>query len=520
MERTLAALGNLWSTMVNLRRDRASGYLRVLERCVASDATRAGILLREHNMLIRVLDVFLGDEHAQVGISGSERVSIKSWCAHILEFDEAPSALLPLLRALVCATTSPPTPAPASPTTATATNINTSPKIAATSPKSTAPSAGAAPSAAVGPDSAATGTFASAATDTKSTPAPESVAAVASSSSSMDDGTGAVAMDTKGDRSAPALIERTAKEDELLRQALPRLLGLGLKARDSSAVGKILQHLCLENAELSEHVCLLIGQGLKDVDYDGALAYFRAAGILLQMTDPMADQRIASLMGHLTDAVLSSRKFWRVTEFSIEQLLLLAKKYERAKRWLHDQPLPFKSLCGWLNQNPTPPSIYGVGFGFGRHSYYDSYYARSIPRKLDEEETVLLRRDRTTYGNGMEWESLTTPTGPAADKLALMSAVLAGEPLPAPKDDPADVDPHARTFKLGSLYDCYTRSAWCVVRIARVSGAAGRVEVFFLGGFAEKWNETVEIGDSRLQALGFGSTRKQIDAAIAQNSSS
>jgi hypothetical protein len=292
-------------------------------------------------------------------------------------------------------------------------------------------------------------------------------------------------------------------DSQMLTEAIPHLLQLGIGAYEGALVGRILTHFCTEDPVVSTVVVNFIYEGLMANDFDLARGYLRACWSLIQVHDSKVEGRVNLVLAKLCSVIFRSRKYWRMVDFCIEHLLRMAKKSRLVCKWLLNRPVVIEQLMLWYDANPDPPS------------------ANTTFANESDEHLKLLKREAYTYSVADTAVNASDAGMTVAEKKKLLTSIRDGVEMPPPPkpdpmtvDDDRDTDLSERQFRVGDLCDFWCRGAkWFVARVVRVPPSGKRIEVGVVG-YIERWNETVDVSDPRIRTLGSRCSKEAVGQAL------
>jgi len=219
----------------------------------------------------------------------------------------------------------------------------------------------------------------------------------------------------------------------------------------------------------------LISLGIEEHHEDVVRCYFRILNAILAIRDSLSTKRLAVTLSSLMNVMESQQQFWKITDFCIEHLIRLAKKFDPAYLWLHNNGNKLSWMLDWLLLHPNPPR---TGEGMQMH-------------KPNRHESL-----GSSYG----------PTGISTiKKKAALDAIKDGMQLEKLLEPETDADLGDRTFTRLEWVDIRdTVNKWCLGQI--VDLAEGRVLVHY-DGWPSKWDEWLDVGSQRLAAAGKHTTK-------------
>jgi len=250
----------------------------------------------------------------------------------------------------------------------------------------------------------------------------------------------------------------------------------------------------------------------------------------VQMKDSVRPKRVDLVISSLVTIIHQQAKYWKITDMSLDHLIRMAKKSGDVYAWLRSQPKYLDNLIGWLNTYPEPPASNRLPAEEGQISLLKPQAegrrsAGALPQLMEpvgpltalemQMRAAVIRRNPhvDTYAGERDAYSMTATGLPTARKKEALQLIKDGKALDTEAATDSDVDFSERVFKVGEMVDCQdTVGKWLVGMIVRVEGT--RVEVTFVG-WPPKWNETLDVADTRMRASGSKISRELIEKTVA-----
>jgi len=295
---------------------------------------------------------------------------------------------------------------------------------------------------------------------------------------------------TKESTYTPCTLSKVAQQLLLSgdkNEFLSRVLPLAASRKKGKMVTDIIAHLSFENDTISRTFIQKIAAGLEDNDYDNIRPYFRTMMRLVTIEDSLKQKRIDSLMNSFLATIQSQTKYWKITDFCIEHLIRMVKKSPDVSKWMVDHNSLIEPLTQWLQQHSEPPYSRGE-----RNS--DIMLHKPVQQQYYQQHGSNFN---TVYG-------LSTRR-----KFDFLEALKQGKELEQEGATDSDVDFSDRILKEGEWVDCLdTSHKWLCGKVVRVEGSKAQIHY---DGWADRWDEWLEMSHPRIRSLGTQTTKEQLD---------
>ena len=277
----------------------------------------------------------------------------------------------------------------------------------------------------------------------------------------------------------------------VLKPFLQRLLQEASSKKRARYVNEVMCTLLTENLPLTEGVVGLISLGIEEHHEDVVRCYFRVINALLGIRDSLAPRRLALTLSSLLNAMESQQQYWKMTDFCIEHLIRLAKRYESVYVWLNANGQKLSWMLDWLFMHANPPRQADLVLAGGGVAPVGAAGTGIQMHKPHRHEKLA-----PSYG----------PTGiSTVRKKAALDAIKDGLALEKLLEPETEADAGDRTWTRLEWVDIRdTVSKWCLGQIVDV--AEGRVLAHY-DGWPSKWDEWLDVGSPRLAPAGKNTTK-------------
>ena len=271
---------------------------------------------------------------------------------------------------------------------------------------------------------------------------------------------------------------------------LTRLISDAISRRRGEYVNTILAHYCYNDMDASRMVIGIIVTGIRKDQVDTMRPYFRVISGLIELKDELQSTRLDILMQSLLLEMENQSMYWKPTDFCLEHLLRLSKRYPTIGEWIRSHPTKFDWILNWLKLHPTPPR---QGEATLMHK----------PARIDPITQIQAYHpyDFAAYAP-KTWPSLQHTH---QQKLSHYERLRAGDLNISPIDSDgfdSDDDLTDRQLRVGQYVDALdTQSKWLVARVIDVSPDGKQVKIHFDNWHA-KYDETLPMDSTRITRFG------------------
>jgi len=212
---------------------------------------------------------------------------------------------------------------------------------------------------------------------------------------------------------------------------------------------------------------------------------------LVTMNDPAHTARVTMVMTSLVQSVRDNSRYWKITDYTLEHIIRMAKKSPEVYTWLNTNQPVLDGILGWVKLNTQPPPLYS--------------------REQQSLQLLKPTQNPSWVHQAHHNAAMSQPYGQLpAVKFQLLQLIKEGKSLDVDIASDSDMDFSDRTFKLHEWVDGQdTSNNWYPSQIIDVDSTGTRVRIHF-DGWTSKWDEDMYSHDPRLRPLGTFCTTEQI----------
>jgi hypothetical protein len=123
------------------------------------------------------------------------------------------------------------------------------------------------------------------------------------------------------------------------------------------------------------------------------------------MQDSLVGRRLAVTLSSLLNVMESQQQYWKITDFCLEHLIRLAKRFDSVVGWLHANGQKLSWMLDWLVLHPNPPRA-GEGMQMHKPNRHESLGSSYGPTGLS---TIKKKQALDAIKDGQPLEQLLEP---------------------------------------------------------------------------------------------------------------
>jgi hypothetical protein len=265
---------------------------------------------------------------------------------------------------------------------------------------------------------------------------------------------------------------------------LQPLLMEAVSFQHKNTVVSLVQEIVTHNPAAFSDVYQFMGKSFEVHQYTQTRPFFRVLTGLCELKDNKTNEMMAMLTGAFT---FNSTSSWKMTDFIVDYIIRLAKRFPAVKDWLKANPATVDTMSAWLNKYQKPPANLDPAAGI------------VAERKMLRHgcDSILYQTTFFAYTQSSKYCAHNLPT---VKKIAALEIIKGGNPLDTDQAEDSDYVRGQRTFAVEQKVDALdTDAKWLAAFIKEVKSTV--IKVSFTG-YDPKWDEWFAHSSPKIAELG------------------